>query len=177
MKPQKLKIFNGIGKQIIILPRKSQVKMFETIAILVIFFFLIVLGFSFYAKLQKITAQREIAEKTTDDAVRIAQEIYYLPELQYTEKNDPKGAIDLYKLNHTKSIIDLNPEYYFNVIGYANVSIQSIYGEQLIQNPTVIYFNPKTDYSDLITTHLPILLYNPLSGKYSFGVIDIGVYI
>ena len=43
--------------------RKAQIKMFETIAVLVIFFFLIVIGVSFYFVMQSSSYNRQVERK------------------------------------------------------------------------------------------------------------------
>ncbi len=153
--------------------KHAQIKMFETIAILIIFFFLVTFGFIFYAKIEKVNQKAELAEKTVENAVRIAQEVYHLPELQYTEYNDPKGAIDQLKLQKAENIFEQRKEYYFNSLGYVNISIEYIYPNHYTR---ILYDFPKND-SELIPTPLPILIRDPISGNNTFAILHVGVYI
>lgn len=61
--------------------RKAQLKMFETIAVLVVFFFLIVFGVSFYFVMQRSSYNKQVERNMQITAIDIAQKISDIPEL------------------------------------------------------------------------------------------------
>lgn len=63
------------------LNKKSQMKTFESVAVLIIFFFLVGLGLIFYAGVQKTSLKQVYAERTEQEAIKIAMRVSYLPEL------------------------------------------------------------------------------------------------
>ena len=149
--------------------------MFETIAILVVFFFLLTFGFIFYTKIQKTTYKSEEQEKTILESIQIAERASFLPELQCSFDNvQTEDCIDIYKLESIQGIFNENKDYYYNILGYSLISVEQIYPETKIWN---IYDVPKPDYNDKISTQVPISLYNPIKDQHTFGVINIYVYI
>ena len=67
--------------------KKAQIQMMETIAVLLIFFVILIIGFIFYIR----TAGFGQAQKVTKDqelqSIRVSQAISFLPELQCSSKN------------------------------------------------------------------------------------------
>ena len=61
--------------------KKAQVKMFETIGVLVIFFFLIVLGLSFYFVIAKKGAVEQYEKAAQLKGIEIIRKAITLPEL------------------------------------------------------------------------------------------------
>ena len=159
--------------------RKSQIKMGETIAIMFVFFILLIIGAVFYMNIQRTTVQREIAEAYELRAVELAQTISFLPEAQCTESNVVKAScFDLYKLIGLSEVSDkaLNPkgfDFYSREFGTTTIKLIKLYppgGEW------VLFDNPKEDFVSAPVEHIPISLYNTTSDKYYFGVLEITTY-
>ena len=151
--------------------------MFETIAILVIFFILVVFGFMFYTRVQKGTFQAEAEEKIILKSVDLSETIFFLPELQCIGTHDI-DCIDVLKLNTAKDIIGSNALYYFNILGYSHVYVKEIYSgmvEDDLQEFDLYDFSRKEDRGK-ISTQFPISIHDPRTDKYSFGVLFIDIY-
>ena len=89
--------------------RKSQLHTLETIAVLAVFFILVILGFVFYAKVIKGNVEEEQEEIMQLESVEIAQRASTMPELQCSENNIVKGnCVDMLKLDAAESIIKID---------------------------------------------------------------------
>lgn len=159
--------------------RLAQIKMGETIAIMFIFFILLVVGAVFYMNMQRATVSQDIAEAYELRAVELSQIISFLPEAQCTEANVvTPSCFDIYKLIGLSKVTNqsLNPEahlMYANEFGTTTIRLTKIYppgGEW------VLYDNRKPDFVSAPVTHIPIMLFNTTSDKYYFGVLDITTY-
>jgi len=163
----------GYGK----LSRKAQLKMVETIAVMFVFFILLVLGIVFYSRMQTVTIKQESAERFTQKAIGISQIMMFLPELMCSEEGVTKeSCFDYYKLRGFNAVVDLDTDnklYYYDQFGYANISIQMIYPGG---NDIVIYDNPKPQWTTLSNFPTPISIYNPKTKVKSLGVLMVKIY-
>ena len=64
---------------------KAQMKMFETISILVVFFLLLGIGLVLYTAFQKDASQESISMQQDARAARTARMLISLPEIQCSE--------------------------------------------------------------------------------------------
>ncbi len=158
--------------------RKSQIQIGETIAVLVIFFILLVTGFIFYVRVIKGNIAIEIEESRQLKAIEIAQRASFLPEIQCSEENIvTDNCIDIYKLNAAAGIISdpNNKIFYYDRLQFSNITIEEIYpGTQT----WTLYDNPlgEGEYTSKISTNIPIALFDPTEKKYSFGVMKVNTF-
>jgi hypothetical protein len=153
---------------------KAQIKMFETIAVLVIFFVILIIGLVYYNGTQK----REIREMQDEDRVLRAIEIMkittYLPELQCSMDNVlTANCIDLAKLENFMYVSDQERLYYTSIFGFGKISVREIYPEE---KEYILYFNNKSSTRDIISSPVPILIYDSISRKYYAGVMLVELY-
>ncbi len=151
--------------------RKSQVQIGETIAVLFVFFILIVISFIFYVKVIKGNLESEKTELSQLSSVGIAQRVMFLPEIQCSEDNVIiDNCIDVMKLKPAKDSINQNEIYYYDLLEFSNVSLSQVYpaGETF-----TLYSRKIEDYKSKFTTNVPISLYDPVTRKYGFGVLTI----
>lgn len=160
--------------------KKSQIKMFETIAVLVVFFFLLIFGASFYFVLQKSSVQKEVQRSIQLGSIQATQKISHLPELDCTQIGiQVENCFDAIKLKEFSNI--LNDEEtgvrtrlaYFDVFGYTDVVVRSIFPNEV--NYTM-YSKPLEDYSTKYMNNVPLTIFNPITRKYSFGVLEVTFY-
>jgi hypothetical protein len=150
--------------------RRAQIRIGETIAVLLIFFFLLVLGVTFYLNIQKSRVYSNIDEVITQESIRISQMVSYLAELQCSSENiiEP-NCYDLYKLDSADDILLSNSDYYYPLFLFSEIVIDELY-------PYVdswVLYNNTYPASAPIYTYIPISLYNPVSKRYSFGVLSV----
>ena len=151
--------------------KKSQVQIGETIAVLFVFFILIVIGFIFYVRVIKGNAELQQEENSQLRSVGIAQRIMFLPEVQCSEDNIIiDNCIDILKLEYAQSIMRENEIYYYDLLEFSDVSISQIYPSETKWN---LYSRKKESFSNKFETNVPISLYNPITRKYGFGIMNV----
>src|SRR3989344_4995271 len=137
--------------------KKSQIQIFETIAVLVVFFILLGLGFIFYVKIIKSNVESDAAEISQSKSISIAQRVMFLPEIQCSEDNIPKeDCIDTLKLDSAISIISRpeNSIYYYDLFEFSDISIKEVYPSPGI--PIILYSKTTTDYKNKFQTNVPV---------------------
>jgi hypothetical protein len=158
-------------------PARAQIKMGETLAILIIFFFLVVFGFSFYVRVQGTSFDRQREESADLRAIQIAQKTSFLTELQCTSRNIPEdNCYDLlklgafsYRLNHSAEFYD----HYYNLFGVSEIFVDSLYPEK---KSYVLYVNKPDSFEHFLVTRIPISLYNATANRHVFGLLTVMTY-
>ncbi len=149
--------------------------MMETIAVLFIFFVLIILGFVFYAKVLKGNIEIETEESVQLNAIKIAQRASFLPELQCSEENIVSdNCIDIIKLEAASAIMEENEIHYYDRLSFSKITIKEVYPDE---NEWMLYDRPLDDYSNKITTNIPISLLDPILNTNSFGIISVETFL
>ncbi len=158
--------------------KKSQLKIGESIAVLFIFFVLVIMGVIFWSKYSQSSAAQRIEEDAVSKSVKISQIVSYLPELQCSTQEVIKfNCFDTFKIQNMSSILKSQDAklYYFDTLSFSNITIVSIYPKSesfnIYDKP---YFNGSNSYR---VTQVPIAIYDPMEAKYGFGYIDVRVYI
>lgn len=151
--------------------RKAQIQIGETIAVLFVFFILIIIGFIFYVRVIKSNIEVEKEELSQLRSVGIAQRVMFLPEVQCSEDNIIiENCVDILKLDSAQSLMKANELYYYDMLEFSNVSIAQIYPNIAEWN---LYSRTAEDFSNKFVTNVPIALYDPTTRKYGFGVLKI----
>lgn len=171
---------------------KGQIKMFETLAILVIFFFLVAFGFIFYANVSKTMVKRETVQREELGSIEVAEKLTKLPELGCSSfvAEEIGSCVDLFKVKqmqnmlNTDSLSNQTKDYYYGLFGYAKIEVDPIYPDN---DTIVIYDRPKPDYTSITAYQIPVVILDETSrnsrcgpefsnAKCSFGMIKLGVY-
>ncbi len=154
---------------------KAQIHMLETIAVLVIFFILLALGFVFYSKMSKSSVDVKEEESMQLNAIEIAQRASFLPELQCSENNVVKdNCLDRLKLEAAKKVMNENEIYYFDKFSFSKISVSEIYPDE---NSWVLYDRALEDYISKIQTNIPIIIFDPVENKNAFGVMKVELFL
>lgn len=158
--------------------KRGQIKMFETVAVLVVFFFLLFTGSIFYFGAQKSSLQKEKIKSSEQYAFQIALKALYLPELDcsflVTQRDN---CVDKIKLQKLSQLISTNTEAYtdyFSEFGYATITVSEAYPQQ---TNLTLYENKPDQITGKLATQSPILMYDPWRDEYAFGVIEVAVYV
>ena len=156
--------------------KKSQIRIGESIAILFIFLILVVVGFSFYAKVQKSGFMFQQEENINLLAIETAQKASFLPELQCSRKNIVvDNCFDILKVEAFSGIVKNNPDlvsHYYDVFGFSLITVEEVYPAA---KEWVIYNNTLNDSSSIFTP-VPISLYDAKTGGYYFGALKVKYY-
>jgi len=153
--------------------------MSETIAVLIVFFFLLVFGMGFYTRVQKVNIERDLEKNADLRAIAIAQKASFLPELQCTFGNIQKdNCFDELKINAFKKSM-LNPvtkDYYTQTFGFSNLTLTRLALEGSPRAEIELYANPKPDSRLQSTINVPVNIKNPITGRFSFGLLLVRTY-
>ena len=151
--------------------KKAQIQIGETIAVLFVFFILIIIGFIFYVKVIKGNIELEKEELSQLRSVGIAQRIMFLPEIQCSEDNIIiDNCIDILKLDSAQSLMKENEIYYYDLLEFSDVSILQIYPNEAKWD---LYSRKTEDFKSKFVTNVPISLYDPTTRRHGFGVLTI----
>jgi hypothetical protein len=151
--------------------------MFETIGVLVVFFFLLVVGSAFYFGAQRNALERERSRAAEQLAFQITLKALYLPELDCSFlMTSRENCIDLVKLRifeeqfHNETIKSI----YVPTFGFSTIQVREIWPDQ---TEILLYHNePREAYSKNLTSLNPILLFDAISNTYAFGVMNVTVH-
>ncbi|MBT4539435.1 hypothetical protein HOI26_01255 [Candidatus Woesearchaeota archaeon] len=161
--------------------KKAQVRMTETIAIMFIFFVLVLFGLLFFFQFQKASLKEEKQELLASRAMDTTLKALFMPELQCTNglAEQEINCFEVAKLNNAEVIQDSIDEYYFDMLSFARITIQEIYPDE---ESWEIYDKPKDEYTQIEPTYFVVALRDDLSGKksgfepYKYGYMKVEVY-
>ena len=160
--------------------KKAQMQMTETIAILFIFFLLLLFGIVFYYQYSKGAIKEKHQELTEARALDTTVRVLFLPELICSrgEAEKEENCLDLMKLRSFDTIIQQHWEdYYFHLFSYGRIVVYRLYPEP---KEWIIYDKKKAEFKGYTPTFFVVSLRDDRAGDekplYSFGYIEIGVY-
>lgn len=156
--------------------KKSQVQMMETLAVLLVFFILVILGIVFYSRVLSGSIETQKEEGIQLSAVKVAQRASTLPELQCSNDNIVSdNCIDIVKLEAASDILRQNEAYYYDRFLFSNIKISEVYPEN---KEWKFYERPLAygEFSNKIVTNIPISLFDPINNKNSFGVMNVELF-
>ena len=157
---------------------RGDIKLFETIGVLIVF--LILLGFAiiFYNFVQKSSFEQELQKIAEGKSQEISEKALLLPELDcsltgITEIN----CIDLFKLKGFGAIVngslDAEAEY-FTVFETSEVVVRQLWPPS---NASIVLYNKTPEkYRSKTLFASPILLRQPLQNANIFGIIEVTTY-
>ena len=159
--------------------RKAQIKMFESIAVMVVFAFLLVFGVNFYFTIQKTSVEREVSRANQLRVFSLAQKTAFLPELDCAIAGiQQEACIDTSKLNALQGLLSTDTsaqELYFPVFGWSTVKVHQLFPvDNTFSVP--LYDNPLPKSTQMNKVQTPILLYNATTGDNGFGYIEVTSY-
>ena len=152
----------------------------ESIFVLVIFFILITGGMIYYFNARKDTIREEQEKVRELDAIGVMQRLVSLNELRCSFGNfKSEVCFDKVKLDNFKGLTERseNKEYYFDLLGFSNVSIEFFETNGVI-NPTPIklYNRGTNQYKSLSYFFTPIIVHDPINDENYYGILNISAY-
>ncbi|HSU73223.1 MAG TPA: hypothetical protein VLJ21_05240 [Candidatus Binatia bacterium] len=156
--------------------KRAQVKMFESLAVLVVFFFFLIFGASFYFKLQESSVKRQMEENAQLKVIQIAQKSLTLPELECSRIGvQRENCVDELKARKFAELLtNENVQVdYFKTFEYAKVSVHKIYPDA---DEVVIYDKEDPNRQESRVAQIPVLLYLPETNHYAFGYLEVTVF-
>ena len=167
--------------------RSAQIKMTETIAVLFIFFVLILFGIIFYYQYQKVSLVEKRQELVAARAMDTTLKVLFLPELICTKgESEPEdNCFDMMKLRHVNETFkEYLTKYYFNLFSYSRIYVQPVYppGEEIIlyDKETPPQEDGNRSWTHKEPTFFVIALKDELKGtavsEYGLGYVVVEVY-
>ena len=150
--------------------------MTETIAVLFIFFILILFGIIFYYQYQKVSFKEKQAELFATRAMDTTLNTLFLPELMCSKGDaEPEAnCFDLMKLRHANQTLQTHlVDYYFEMFSYAKITVTRTYPEF---GEWVIYEKKPNEVEFYEPTFFVVTLRDDVLGSYGYGHIEVGVY-
>ncbi len=159
--------------------RRSQVQLVETIAILLIFFILLLVGIVFYYQYQKSAIKEKGKELASSRALDTALKTLFLPEFicskGETEAED--NCLDLMKVRSANSTFSEHlTEYYFTIFSFSNITVHQLYPEE---QTYYLYAKKREQTRNYLPTFFVVTLRDQAAGtepEYSYGYLEVGVY-
>ena len=157
--------------------KKSQIKLGESVMVLIVFIIIFVFGLYFYSKMQASDVSSSSQLLSEEEALSVSQRITYLPEIQCTAFNVTDIlCIDKYKLMAFKEmnedITSSAKNYYSNILPTTTINITEIY-PNLTPIVYSIYSSSAGLRSEYQTVFIPVTLYNATSGTYNMAIIRV----
>ena len=160
----------GFGRR----DRRAQLRVFETLAVLVIFFFFIAFGMNVYFVIQRASIEKEIARVQDLRAVQIAQKAMFLPEMDCVILGvQRENCVDVLKVQGIREVLGAPgvADVYFPVFGYSTVNVTRFTPSR---ESWVVYERQRPGDQKRFQT--PVLVYDPVTYKYGFGMLEVTVY-
>lgn len=146
----------------------------ETIAVLIVFFFLIVIGLVFYVQVVKKKVDVDIQEFNQLESLTVMNRVLALPELQCTEQDIAReSCVDLLKVEAAERVMASNDLYYYDLLGFSNISLVEIYPEQ---RAFTVYDRPLPNFTSKSATRIPVAIQDPKEEGFRFGLMVIETY-
>jgi hypothetical protein len=153
---------------------RAQLKMGETIVVLLIFFILLAFGMIFYAGVKNYTNKEDLKKRAALESTQVAQRIETLPEIQCTISGAADyDCIDTFKLEAFMVTARSSKGIYEKIFPNTNITVISAF--PVVKNWSVYdgVYETKTAGTRF---PLPVALYDPVNETHSFGMLIIEVY-
>ena len=155
---------------------KAQMRILESVAVLVVFFILLVIGSSIYFGIQNSKLAKEKLVYENVETLRTLIKLQSLPELDCSFASAHTiNCFDLYKLEAFSDITkaEYAQEFYYPIFGDATIKIQVLFPVEL--NFTIYDIRP-ADYESFIRKTMPVLVYDAVSSRYYFSMSELIKY-
>ena len=159
---------------------KAQLHISETIAVLFIFFVLVLFGLIFYYRYQESAFNNKQQELAIAHAQDVSLQSLFLPELMCSKSNAEAedNCLDVHKVASAKDIFNVHRDYYFDLFGYSNVSVHQIY--PLVWTWTLYDHSNIAGKGNYKATRFVVALKNETKNmnvpEYTVGYLEVGVY-
>lgn len=156
---------------------KGQIRMFEMLAVLIVFLLLLSIGSIFYFRLQQSSFAREASRAESLHSLQLFQRALFLPELDCSFVGIQKGnCFDLMKLKYFGELLksDEVRTDYFDVFGLSKIRVKRVYPDE--SSWFELYSNAPERFSSKLVSYSTVLLFNASSDVYDFGLVEVSYY-
>ncbi len=164
---------------------KGQIKMFETTAVLIVFFFLMAISIIFYYNMSFSNQQNELVEIRRINSFQNAVRTFFMPELDCSFGGvKVYNCYDVLKLEKFSELFNTDNDFrgfYVQMFGTSLIKVDELYPN----SKTLILYNFTPEkFDNKLNVFSPVLLYDPngkgsclgLTGSCSFGIVEVAYY-
>ncbi|MFT4310510.1 MAG: hypothetical protein ACMXYC_02670 [Candidatus Woesearchaeota archaeon] len=156
---------------------KAQIKMFETVAVVIVFFFLIAISLRFYASVEMSNFENMQQRFNQLDSLKISMIVSNLHEIKCSISGVQSGpCFDMHKLHAFRQSMEI-PEvnaFYTSMIGYANISV-TMFGAS--SHTISVYEHIPDNYTGtLMPSIVPIVVENSITRIKHLGFLRVDIY-
>jgi len=154
--------------------------MAETIAILFVFFVLIIIGIIVYGTYQRFSLKTTAEEVEESQMVDIAKNIPNLAEIRCsTAAREVTNCIDVIKLESFAEFINesndpVKIKHYKDLLGNSNLTVIEAYPNATSE--PINFYDSYTEREEYRTILVPVSLYFPEEDTYGIGTLSVSVY-
>lgn len=151
-------------------------RILESVAVLIVFFILLAISSSVYFGIQNSQLDKERLVFENAEAFRAIVKLQSLPELDCSFASAHTiNCFDKYKIKaFSEAIQDESvQEFYFPIFGEATINI-NISGP--VEEDFVIYDIKPVKFRSAIKKIMPVLVYDPVTARYYFGLSELVKY-
>lgn len=155
--------------------KRSQIKLFESIAVLVIFFFLVAIGLRIYGGYELHALEEMQVQFSTLDSIKTSLLLLSLPELTCTVYSLDRGScIDLYKAHAFAELTLAHGDHYYDKFRDSLIVL-----EQIEPSPfTITLYNESGELTGSFRyTPVPVSIWNPVRRYYGLGILHVYVQV
>lgn len=157
--------------------KKGQIHLSETVAIIFIFFILILFGSIFYFNFQKVSFKEKQKEFVGARAIDVTTKSLFLPEFLCSkgEAEPEPNCLDMMKVRSVSNLFSEHNQTYFEIFSYATVTINQTYPEHF---KMVLYDQKPPEWEQKKPTFFVVSLRDEAKEKnyYGFGHLIVEVY-
>lgn len=147
----------------------------ETVAVLAVFFIILIIASVFYFNLRRGSIIKEQEEEALSRSTSVVQRVLALPELQCSRNNIIESScIELAKLENS-NIMAGNAQFYYDLFGFSKITVHIVYPQSTFSS-YILYENELPGYKNKIQTNIPVTINSPAENKNYFGYISIETY-
>ena len=167
-------------------PRRGQIEFGESLMVVIILVFILIIGIVFYFNASERSLGQEAAYHEDINSVTLAKAVLALPEVQCGafSGTGTDTCIDALKLTALAYVIKNDPDanaYYGTLFGYANISINIICtpGTPCSSTPTpiVIYEDKPAINVSATPQFIFTTLYDPVNGSQRLAYLNVTRYV
>lgn len=157
----------------------------ETIFAAIIIIVIIVIGLVFYSKFKASSMEEQSSQIRSERLVELAHSLSSWPELECSIRQTREfDCLDMMKLDVLSALLarsseekrssDYSFNYYYSLIGRARITVTQVYPFSAQRSWSIYSLNGTSRAEETIV--LPMSLYDPLTKRYSLGVMELKMY-
>ncbi|MFP4190264.1 MAG: hypothetical protein ACLFSL_04485 [Candidatus Woesearchaeota archaeon] len=159
------------------LGRVSQIKMVESVFVVIIFMVILAIGIVFFSRFQESDTQFRETERQLTESIQLAQTFASLPEISCTEGSViSDNCIDMMKLDAMHNLSKADNIYYYDLFRYGRITVERLYPSDTDERQRWVIYNRTKPGAGYFSMALPMTIYDAETGDQHFGVMEVVYY-